>query len=1041
MSIDSPPPEVKKTFAPSSGTSSATRVGQRLRRRRGEAVVGLVRRELAHLRGGCLGELAAAVADVAVPERCGDVEQRVARVVPDGRALAAHDRDPALAERAHVRHRVPERALGHVGDAIAVLSRVPWWLDEAPPDPEAEPLSRRAEADVAIVGGGYTGLWTALDAEAARAGAACHRARGRARRLRAERPERRLPRDLLVRAAARSARGSATTRRSSSPGRRRARSRPSRRSARTSGCAAAGCSRSRPRLRRTPRWRRRSGSRPSWACPRARSPVEPGDLAASSGAACGSPTRRPSSRRGSSARSARSALGAGVVLHERTRVDVDPRRRASPPPGGRLRAPEIVVATNAWTTGWRPARGRLTHFGSYVVLTEPVPELLAEIGWTGGEAIVDGRMFLHYFRTTADGRVVMGSGSGPIGRGGRIDARFFDDAPTVARAEQGLRRLLPGLAAARVERAWGGPVDVSSDQLPFFATVPGTRIHYGAGYSGNGVGPSWLGGQILASLVLGADDEWSRLPLSGSDAAAPAARAVRYVGRRARAPGDPVGRGGGRGRASAGRCSHAASLRSRASSGFGSGRGNAGSTRSPSRSAPRACTRSGTSSSPARATRRRRRRRRSAWRWRSGRRSPRPAGASRRAPGSAIAAQRRVRARLRPAARRGLRARAAVGLLPDRPRAGARARAARRRRSRSAPRRRGLRRSASARSAAGSCSSAAGGPTGPRRSSASSIAATIAGYTLIDNTGVTLADPLAYLEAVMVGPALVTAAVVAVPAGPAGAPGRLPAGDAPDRAADARAVRADAVRACGWRRRHPSPRSGRRASCSSPSSPRSMLKERVSRLAARRARPSSLSGSSCSPSRQLDSLSSTVDVYDTRRTGPGRGEGGRGSASSTSRARPHTRAWTTTRDQEAPCRRRLAARDRRGARALPPARPPDRRGPAGGSRGPPPWVPRGGWRRHRGRRGGNRRVLHRPLRRRRPRGDGRGAEGGRLPEAPLPRHRAPDARARQARGRGRLLRRGARAGRRADRRGRRAVDRRDCPGRSRRGRSASSRRP
>ena len=65
----------------------------------------------------------------------------------------------------------------------------------------------------------------------------------------------------------------------------------------------------------------------------------------------------------------------------------------------------------------------------------------------------------------------MGSASGPIGRSGRIDARFFDDAATVARAEQGLRRLLPGLAGARVERAWGGPIDVSSDQLLFWAVV------------------------------------------------------------------------------------------------------------------------------------------------------------------------------------------------------------------------------------------------------------------------------------------------------------------------------------------------------------------------------------------------------------------------------------------------------------------------------------------------------------------------------------------------------------------------------------------
>jgi hypothetical protein len=66
-----------------------------------------------------------------------------------------------------------------------------------------------------------------------------------------------------------------------------------------------------------------------------------------------------------------------------------------------------------------------------------------------------------------------------------------------------------------VEHAWGGPIDVSADHVPLFGTVPGTRMHYGAGYTGNGVGPSWLGGQILASLALGADDEWTRLPIVG----------------------------------------------------------------------------------------------------------------------------------------------------------------------------------------------------------------------------------------------------------------------------------------------------------------------------------------------------------------------------------------------------------------------------------------------------------------------------------------------------------------------------------------------
>src|SRR5664279_6304735 len=182
-------------------------------------------------------------------------------------------------------------------------------------------------------------------------------------------------------------------------------------------------------------------------------------------------------------------------------------------PTGILSAPQIVLATNAALSAWRPASRSLTNFGSYVVLTEPAPEALETIGWTGGEAIVDGRMFLHYFRTTSEGRVLMGSGSGPIGFAGRIDDRFSLDGPTTARAEAGLRRLLPGLGGARIERAWGGPIDVSSDHLPFFGTKPGTRIHYGAGYSGHGVGPSWLGGRILASLALDADDEWTRLPL------------------------------------------------------------------------------------------------------------------------------------------------------------------------------------------------------------------------------------------------------------------------------------------------------------------------------------------------------------------------------------------------------------------------------------------------------------------------------------------------------------------------------------------------
>jgi glycine/D-amino acid oxidase-like deaminating enzyme len=209
----------------------------------------------------------------------------------------------------------------------------------------------------------------------------------------------------------------------------------------------------------------------------------------------------------------RAALAAGVELYEQSRATLPGDTVSLTANGHPIRARDVVVAVNAAGADWGPARGHVTVFGSYVVLTEPVPELLEEIGWTGGEAITDGRMFLHYFRTTADGRVLMGSGSGPIGYGARIDERFTHDADTAGRAELGLRRLLPGLRRARVEASWGGPIDVSADHVPFVGTVPGTRIHYALGYSGHGVGPSWLAGQALASLVTGADDEWTRLPL------------------------------------------------------------------------------------------------------------------------------------------------------------------------------------------------------------------------------------------------------------------------------------------------------------------------------------------------------------------------------------------------------------------------------------------------------------------------------------------------------------------------------------------------
>jgi glycine/D-amino acid oxidase-like deaminating enzyme len=183
-------------------------------------------------------------------------------------------------------------------------------------------------------------------------------------------------------------------------------------------------------------------------------------------------------------------------------------------PQGKMVAREVVLATGVELAANTTIKPHVTVFSSYALITEPAHDELNSLGWTGGEGLADLRMFLHYFRTTVDGRVLMGSGSGPISYGGDTrDPALTLDRASAARAERGLRRLLPALDEVPVARTWGGAIDVSSDRLPIFGTFANSRIHYGCGYSGHGVNATYIGAQCLASLVLGDKDEWSALPL------------------------------------------------------------------------------------------------------------------------------------------------------------------------------------------------------------------------------------------------------------------------------------------------------------------------------------------------------------------------------------------------------------------------------------------------------------------------------------------------------------------------------------------------
>jgi glycine/D-amino acid oxidase-like deaminating enzyme len=203
-------------------------------------------------------------------------------------------------------------------------------------------------------------------------------------------------------------------------------------------------------------------------------------------------------------------LERGVRIHERTAATQVGDEGATTRTG-RIRAGATVFAVNSATAGFSGFRLSLAVASSHIVLTEPVPDVLEDLGWTGGEAIVDSRTLVHYMRTTRDGRIVFGWGGGTMGVGGRRTDRLELDRAVVEETRAALVRFFPQTRGREVTHAWGGPIDVSPTHLPIFGSRG--RVHHGFGFTGNGVGPSYVGGEILARLALGRSDERTRLAI------------------------------------------------------------------------------------------------------------------------------------------------------------------------------------------------------------------------------------------------------------------------------------------------------------------------------------------------------------------------------------------------------------------------------------------------------------------------------------------------------------------------------------------------
>lgn len=183
---------------------------------------------------------------------------------------------------------------------------------------------------------------------------------------------------------------------------------------------------------------------------------------------------------------------------------------------GTVRAPIVVRATEAYTPELPGERRTVLPIYSLIVATEPLSAAAwREVGWDGAETLTDGRHLLVYAQRTADGRVAFGGRGAPYHPGSRIEPAYDRDERVFAELERTMRVLLPGIATAAVTHRWGGPLAASRDWYPSVGLARGTGLAWAGGYAGDGVGTANLAGRTLADLIRGQDTALTRLPWVG----------------------------------------------------------------------------------------------------------------------------------------------------------------------------------------------------------------------------------------------------------------------------------------------------------------------------------------------------------------------------------------------------------------------------------------------------------------------------------------------------------------------------------------------
>ena len=213
----------------------------------------------------------------------------------------------------------------------------------------------------------------------------------------------------------------------------------------------------------------------------------------------------------------RACLGLGVRLFERTQVRALERSGDSVVARsafGQVRARRVALATNAFP----PLLRRLRHFivpvYDYVLMTEALtPAQRESIGWRGRQGLGDSGNQFHYYRTTADGRILWGGYDAVYHWNNGFGPHLEADFDSFGRLAEHFFETFPQLTGLRFTHAWGGAIDTCSRFSAFWGTAHGGRTAYALGYTGLGVGASRFGALGMLDLLDGKQTERTALTM------------------------------------------------------------------------------------------------------------------------------------------------------------------------------------------------------------------------------------------------------------------------------------------------------------------------------------------------------------------------------------------------------------------------------------------------------------------------------------------------------------------------------------------------